>query len=301
MRPKDILIAIAVAFIWGFNFVVIEIGLDSFPPLFFSALRFVFSAFPAIFFIPKKSVGLQWVIAIGLLLGVLMFSLLFVGMKAGMPAGLSSLVLQIQSVFTLILSSLLLKDSPSFLQKSGMAFAFGGILILVVDTIEQSDANLIGLGFVVSAGLAWAASNILMKKAGSINMFHLIISMSLIPPLPLFLLSWFFETGQVRSIETLTLTGVAVILYTSIISTVLAFGFWGKLLARYSPNIVAPFSLLVPVFGMLSSWIMLNESFSVMEWVASLCIFSGLLVIVLPPQVLERIKTLLISRVKPGA
>ena len=166
MKLQDILVAIVVAFIWGFSFVVIEVGLDSFPPLFFSALRFVFSAFPAILFIQKGTVGLRWIVPIGLVLGVLMFSLLFVGMKVGMPAGLSSLVLQIQSVFTLMLSSLLLKDVPSALQKLGISIAFGGILVLVFDSIGQSGPSLARLGFVIGAGLAWVASNILMKKAG---------------------------------------------------------------------------------------------------------------------------------------
>ncbi|UZJ42132.1 EamA family transporter [Prosthecochloris sp. SCSIO W1101] len=291
MKIQDILVAIVVAFIWGFNFVVIELGLDSFPPLLFSALRFVFSVFPAILFIQKGSVSLRWIVSIGLVLGVVMFSLLFVGMKIGMPAGLSSLVLQIQSVFTLLLSSFLLRDAPTAFQKLGISIAFGGISILVFDSIGEGRSSLAGLCIVIAAGLAWAVSNILMKKAGRINMFHLVIQMSLIPPLPLFLLSFFFEDGQIEAIANISLTGVFAIFYTSIVSTVLAFGFWGKLLSRYSPNVVAPFSLLVPVFGMLSSWVVLGESFNNWEWIASLCIFAGLLVIVAPPDVLNRIKS----------
>ena len=295
MKPQDILVAVVVAFIWGFNFVVIEVGLDSFPPLFFSALRFVFSAFPAILFIRKSTISFRWIVSIGLVLGVVMFSLLFVGMKVGMPAGLSSLVLQIQSVFTLLLSSLLLRDAPTTVQKLGVSVAFCGILVLVFDSIGQSTSSLTGLCIVVFAGLAWAVSNILMKKAGNVNMFHLVIQMSLIPPLPLFLLSFFFEHQQIEAVASMTLTGAATIFYTSIISTLLAFGFWGKLLSRYSPNVVAPFSLLVPVFGMLSSWIVLNESFNAMEWIASLCIFVGLFMIVFPMGVLYRITSSLTS------
>ena len=50
MKLQDILLAILVAFIWGFNFVVIEVGLESFPPILFSSLRFFFAAFPAVLF-----------------------------------------------------------------------------------------------------------------------------------------------------------------------------------------------------------------------------------------------------------
>lgn len=290
MKSYDVLLAVVVAFIWGFNFVVIEIGLNSFPPLFFSALRFVFSAFPAILFIRRDHVGMQWIISIGLVLGVLMFSLLFVGMKVGMPAGLSSLVLQIQSVFTLILSSVILKDVSSTHQKLGISISFGGIILLVLDSIGHSGSSFTGLFIVICAGLAWAVSNILMKQAGKINMFNLIIQMSLVPPLPLFVLSFFFEDGQIQAVSNLTLTGAGALFYTSVISTVLAFGFWGKLLCKYSPNIVAPFSLLIPVFGMLSSWIVLHESFNTMECIASVCVFAGLLIIFLPVEVIRRIR-----------
>jgi hypothetical protein len=40
MRPRDIALAVAVTAIRGVNFVVIETGLDHFPPLEFNALRF---------------------------------------------------------------------------------------------------------------------------------------------------------------------------------------------------------------------------------------------------------------------
>lgn len=35
MKASHIFLGVLVALIWGFNFVVVEIGLDSFPPLFF--------------------------------------------------------------------------------------------------------------------------------------------------------------------------------------------------------------------------------------------------------------------------
>ncbi|MCK5274211.1 MAG: EamA family transporter, partial [Alphaproteobacteria bacterium] len=51
MRNLHVGLAVLVTAIWGFNFVVIEVGLDSFPPFLFSAIRFALAAFPLVFFI----------------------------------------------------------------------------------------------------------------------------------------------------------------------------------------------------------------------------------------------------------
>ena len=59
MKINDILIALLVAVIWGVNFVVIKVGVTGIPPLFLGALRFLFVALPAVFFIPRPLPGNQ--------------------------------------------------------------------------------------------------------------------------------------------------------------------------------------------------------------------------------------------------
>jgi len=106
MTPVHVLLLVLVAALWGFNFVVIRLGLDNFPPLFFSALRFFFAAVPLVFFIPKPDVPWRIIIGIGLMLGVVKFSFLFIGMDVGVPPGLASLLLQSQAFFTVLLAFL---------------------------------------------------------------------------------------------------------------------------------------------------------------------------------------------------
>jgi O-acetylserine/cysteine efflux transporter len=278
MKITDVCLAIFIAFIWGFNFVVIEIGLDSFPPIFFSALRFSFAAFPAVLFWNRGGIEWRWIISIGVTLGIVMFSLLFIGMHAGMPAGLSSLVLQVQAVFTILLSIFILRDMPTLWQKIGIIIAFLGIGFLAVDRYEST--SFLGFILVIASGFAWAASNILMKLCGNINMFRLIIWMSIIPPIPLFLISLIFETGHTNALFNISRAGAGSILYTGLISTVFAFAVWGRLFRRYSPNVVAPFSLLVPIFGVISSFVVLDEKFNEIELIASCIVFGGLSLIV---------------------
>ena len=56
MPLKDILAALVVIVVWGANFVVIKVGVDEIPPMLLGALRFLFVAFPAVFFVPRPAV-----------------------------------------------------------------------------------------------------------------------------------------------------------------------------------------------------------------------------------------------------
>jgi O-acetylserine/cysteine efflux transporter len=112
MSLRHIFLAVAVATVWGVNFVVIEVGLQDFPPLLFSALRFLFAAVPAAFLLGRPRVAWRYVVAVGLILGVAKFGFLFVGLDHGAPAGLSSLLEQSQVVFTLLFAALVLRERP---------------------------------------------------------------------------------------------------------------------------------------------------------------------------------------------
>src|ERR1700749_5284167 len=107
MPRRHALLAIAVATIWGVNFVVIHVGLEHFPPLLFAALRFAVVAL-ALPLVPRPGVPWRYVVGVGLFLCVGQFTLLFIGMAHGMPPVLASLVLQLQAAFTVALAVALL-------------------------------------------------------------------------------------------------------------------------------------------------------------------------------------------------
>src|SRR5918997_6685330 len=122
MPRRHVAIATLVAVIWGVNFVVIHVGLDSFPPLLFAGLRFSLVAL-ALPFVPRPGVPIKYVVAVGVFLSAGQFGLLFVGIDQGMPAGLASLVLQLQAAFTVGLAVIFLGERPKRSQLAGGALA----------------------------------------------------------------------------------------------------------------------------------------------------------------------------------
>jgi drug/metabolite transporter (DMT)-like permease len=64
LTPSQIGTALIVIVLWGLNFVVIKVGLQGIPPFLLAALRFVFVAFPAIFFLARPQVPIKLLIGL---------------------------------------------------------------------------------------------------------------------------------------------------------------------------------------------------------------------------------------------
>ncbi|MFE5625020.1 EamA family transporter [Streptomyces virginiae] len=283
MRPVHTALAVLVAAVWGFNFVVIEIGLDHFPPLLLSALRFLVAALPAVFFVGRPKVAWKWIAGVGIALGIAKFGLLFTGMDAGMPAGLSSLVLQIQAVFTAVLAAVLLRERPGRVRVTGMAVALAGIAVAAVD--GGTSGPVLGFTLVVAAAACWGVSNVLTRKASPPDALNFMVWVCTVPVVPLFGLSLLLEGPErdLAALRSLDWSGVGVIAYVAWVSTVFGFGAWGYLLRRYPASSVAPFSLLVPVFGMSSAALVLGEQVSGLRWLAAVLLVGGVALTSLAP------------------
>lgn len=284
MRPIHIALALLVAALWGINFVAIKIGLKDFPPFLLSALRFIAVALPMLFVVGRPCVGWRWILSIGLVFGVVKFGLLFLGMDLGMPAGLSSLALQAQALFTVVFAAFLLGERLRPVQMFGIGLAALGLVLIGVERAQET--TLVGLVLVIAAACAWGYANILMKQAKAPNMLNLIVWVAVVPPLPMLALSWAFE-GSDRIMATLaglSWSGILAVLYIAWASTIIGFSLWVYLLRLYSASLVAPFSLMVPVFGIAASALILGEGLSSLEIVAGALTLAGLLCVVKAPK-----------------
>lgn len=279
MPLKHILLAVLVALGWGVNFVVIKVGVGAFPPLLFCALRFTFAALPLIFFLPPPECPWRITAGVGLSLGVVKFALLFTAINIGMPAGLASLVLQVQAFFTVILAALLLKERASRAQMIGMGMAFAGIALVAQ---AMQGPTLTGLILTLGAALAWAVANLIMRQAGPVRMINLMTWAAIFPPLPLFALSLWLEGWQAdwAALRGLGPAGAGAVAYNAWATSILGFAGWGWLIACHGVGKVAPFSLLVPFFGMSGAALLLGETLGLREVIAAALVLAGLSLIV---------------------
>ena len=283
MTKRHIILAVLAALIWGATFPVTEAALQTTPPLLFAALRFSCAAvFVLVVPFPKAS----WLalIAAGLLLGAGQYGFLFVAMANGVPPGLASLLVHTQAFFTIIIALLVFREGVNLRQLVAIGLAVAGLGLLAMERDEGT--TLFGLALVLVAALCGAAGNNVLKSLSKADMLGVAVWMSLAPPLPLLGLSAAFEgpQGLLENLANIGWVALAALAYSALLATVAAFAIWGRLLASYPASQVAPFFLLVPVFGIGLSVLLLGESFSAGKVMGSLLIFGGLLLAMLRPK-----------------
>ena len=270
----------AVAVLWGVNFLAIHASLEQFPPLFLVALRFALIAVPTVLLVPRPVVETRWLVGYGLGFGVLQFLFLYWGMDAGMPTGPASLVLQSSAPFTVLLGVVFFRDTLTARRLLGLSVACVGLT--AVGWQQSQSAALLPFLLVLAGGFGWAIGNVANARAQAPNPLHLTLWMSVVPPVPMLALSLVIE-GPSRIWSSLdpsapsmlpALLGLA---YTVLVGTIVGSGLWSWLMARHPSGVVAPFSMLVPVVGVLSSWLILNEIPEIVELVAGAAVILGVL------------------------
>ncbi|WP_315314193.1 EamA family transporter [Pantoea vagans] len=286
MSVKDMLLALCVVVAWGVNFVVIKLGLQGMPPFLLAGLRFALVAFPAIFFVRRPPIPLRWLVVYGMTISFGQFAFLFLAIKLGMPAGLASLVLQAQAFFTLLLGALLLAEKLRWNHIVGIIIATLGMFMLATAGMEgQTSAGitLTTMMLTLSAALSWGLGNITNKiimRNRSVPIMSLVIWSALVPVIPFFACSLLFE-GQAAIVNSLLHIGLQTVLalfYLAFIATIVGYAIWGNLLSRYETWRVAPLSLLVPVVGIITAALVLDERLSGQQMLGAVVIILGLLV-----------------------
>jgi O-acetylserine/cysteine efflux transporter len=290
LSVRDLALAILVVVIWGVNFVFIKWGVEAVPPLFLTALRYLCAALPAVFFVKRPQVKLSILIVYGLAIGFAQFGLLFSAIKFGMPAGLASLVIQVQAFFTMLLALAFLGEKISRFQAVGAAIAIAGIGVIATERFEVT--ALVPLLMVLLGAFFWGVANIASKKAGRIDMLSFVVWGSLVPILPLMALSLVVEGPDAigAAMAGISWRTVGVIAFNGYGATIIGFGLWSYLLARYPSGLIAPFSLLVPVAGIGSALVLLGETISPAEIAGSVLVFAGLLLNVFGPRLFGRVR-----------
>ena len=282
MSFKHCLLAASVAVMWGLNFLAIDLSLDQFPPFFLVALRFAVLALPALLFVPKPDVKFRWILGYGFGFGVLQFAFLYWAMATGMPTGLASLVLQASGPFTVLLGMTFLRERVRASQMVFLLVAMAGLGIVGWQRLDSS-ASFLPFLLTLAGAFGWAIGNICNRQAHSVEPVKFTMWMSVVPPLPMLLISLLVEGpaaigGSMTTLGTTTgLLGVAGLIYTVVIATVLGSGLWSWLMSRNPAGVVAPFSMLVPVVGMSAAFVFLGERVSLGELCGAVLVIIGVL------------------------
>ncbi|MBI1386330.1 MAG: EamA family transporter [Rhizobiales bacterium] len=279
MSTRDRLLAVLAAFLWALTFPINGAALEETPPLFFAMLRFAATSL-FIVVVPRPAVGWGMLGLLGLLLGGGQFGFMFVSISLGMPLGLASLLIHTQAILIMAAGVLLFGEPLRRPQAVGLVLLVIGLALLVA--ARSGPGSLMAFGLMGCAAGCAATGNLLLKRLKGVDMVGVVVWMSLSAPLPLLALSLAFEgDGSLASLVAgATWVTVGAVAFSAVPASILAYAILARLLSTHPASSVAPFFLLVPVFGITLSALLSGERLSALELIGCGVVLAGLAVAV---------------------
>ncbi|MCP2507348.1 MAG: DMT family transporter [Candidatus Thalassarchaeaceae archaeon] len=214
---------------------------------------------------PNKSI-LNDMFVLGLF-GVMIYQLLFMHGMKWTAAGDASVIMPINPIFTALLAFPLLGQKITKNIFYGMIISIIGVIIIVGWSPNTDIAlrdRMLGDFMILIAAFSWALCSIITKKTMIKNIKLRILPSEIV--IWYSLLGWIMLTPWMvmeiisNGIIKPNFTEIIIILYLGIFSTVLANVWFAIGIEKIGPTSTSAYIFLVPVFGILSGWIILGEN-----------------------------------------
>jgi len=279
MTAPHILIAVLITAMWGCNFVAAKLAMQAFPPFFLLAVRMAIVWAILAPFVPKLTIPTKQMVIVSFLLGTMHFAAMYFALHIGLDVPSAVIAGQLGVPFSCILGVWLLGDKIGIWRTLGITVSCFGVVIIAGDPhiTEHIPAFIIAC----LAGCAWGGSNVIMKQLGKVQILPFLAKLSLYSIPQLLLLSFIIEEGQIASLSLAGAVEWSAMAYSVIASSIAAYGLWYWLLGKYDVSQVAPYSLLIPVFGIGSGQLFFNEPFTLQMQIGAFLTIAGVAVITL--------------------
>ena len=279
--PRSAALALIVlAFIWGYNWVVMKKVLAFCGPFDFAALRTFFGAlclFAVLAWMkkPLRLVEFKATLLLGLLQTTVFTALVMWAVVDG-GAGKSAVLSYTMTFWLLILAWPLLHERIHGMQWLAVMMAFAGLFFILEPWHPQE--SLASSVIATAAGITWAAAVIVAKKLRSrvqLDLLSLTAWQMLLGGTVLVVITFFIPQQPIE------LSGYFwfAVIYNAVLGTALAWLLWLYVLHRLPAGTAGLGSLAVPVVGVLSAWLELGEQPKEWEIAGMLLIGAALLLL----------------------
>ncbi|MCG6391321.1 EamA family transporter [Vibrio fluvialis] len=282
MQGRDLLLIISVMAIWGFNFSMIKLGVSEMDPLLIAAARFFCATFPIIFFVRKPNVQWRYLMAYGLVFGTGIWGMASCSITFGLSSGMASVLLQTDVLTTVLVGVLLYKEVISARMAAGIVLSVVGLVVSIIYT--NGNVTLAGVVFIMISAICWPLAGVIVRKSGTRSAFAFNIWGMLFAPLPLVALSAGMNGWDVLSTTYQQWNSNAWIsvLFQAYPTTVFGYWVWNKMVLKYPMSQLAPMTLLVSVFALLSGYAIYDEQLSLAQWVSCSTFLLGIGLVLYP-------------------
>ena len=269
----------AICIVWGFTFVAGKAGVNEFPPIFFTGLRFVLLAAVLAPFLKPVKGQMANIVLVSATMGSIHFALFFTGLMLSENVSVVAVAVQLGVPFATLLSVFFLGERIGVWRVLGIGLAFAGVMIIGFDPAGLADLD--GLVLVLLAAFAAAIGTVVMRRMRNVGVFQLQAWVAMLSWPVLFALSALGEGGQMAAIQEASWRGWGGVLYTAFGASLFGHAGMFYLLQRYEVSQTAPLTLLAPVFGMIFGITIWGDELTLRIFIGSMTTLLGVLIIAL--------------------
>lgn len=277
MSLRDLGLVLLMNVAWGSNFVISKFAVTELPPVFSAAVRFTLVALVCLPWLKPLYGRMRAVLKISLLMGFVHFAFLFIALEMTEKVSGMAIIAQLGVPISVIMAVILLKERIGPWRIGGIALAFGGAVLLGFDPVIFQDLDAVGV-MLISVFIACYCA-ILMRNLRGVTPLQLQAWIGMSSFLPLFALSAIMERGKYDMIPEASLLAWGAVIYSAIISSVLAHAINFYLIQRYPISTVAPYSLLAPVIGVVSAVLVFGDALTTELIVGGLITLVGVMIV----------------------
>jgi len=250
-------LAVLINLLWGSMFIAAVIGLREFPPILFTGIRFGLLAVLLVGFLRVPRPLMASLFRIGLVMGAGMYLTLYLSVALADNTASIAVFSKLEVPFALLLGVILLGERMGVARVAGVCIAMIGAAIITFDPAAFDDLPAL-FWMAVSCGFS-AYGFIQIRRLGRIHPFSIVAWVSVVSAPILLLTSSVFESGHLAVVQSASWSGWLALVYTAVMSSVVANSGLYFLLQRYPVNLVSPFGLLSPIFAVIGGILFLDD------------------------------------------
>ncbi|WP_440970902.1 DMT family transporter [Peribacillus frigoritolerans] len=272
---KFTVLILLTTFLMGSSFAVVKIGLPYSSPLLLAALRFTLAGLIMAMIViflkrPHPNSKGDWIkmLIIGTFQTAGVMGCIFLSLRT-ITASESSILTFTNPLLVVVFGTIFSHTRYKLYQWIGVSLGLVGVIITMGAQLEFK----VGILFGILSAVFWAISTLLAKKWGAISdTWVLSAYQMLFGGLLLLLGSFIFE----KPFFILNGNSLFILLWLSIMSSIVQFAVWYYLLQKSDPGKTSAFLFLAPFFGVLSGWALLGEQIYTSLLIGGLFIIIGI-------------------------
>lgn len=277
MKTKDIFIALLVPILLGFGFVIAKPAMEYFPPFLLMGLRFTIPALILVWWFPVPKGLLLDIFKVSFIGSSLQYGLTYSGLNL-IDASSAVLLVQLETPFGILIAFFLLKEIPTIKNIIALTISFIGVIILT--GAPNLEGQYLGIFLTVSGAFTWSLGAVMAKTLSKkIGAFALMTWLSVFSGPMLIIISMLFDGNPINYILSANLNSWLTLAFLGLVMQPIAYGAWYFVLSKYPVNKVMPIMLLLPITGLITAIILLDEEPSKQVFIGGAVIIFGVCLI----------------------